>query len=78
MSGNRDADWRLAEGMRHFGTVAAAPGFVGYTRSGTPDFRLADGSPAIGKGLEHGADGPDFYGKSRGQTDAVDLGACQH
>jgi hypothetical protein len=76
--GNRDADWRLAEGMRHSGTVAAAPGFISYSRTGTPDFRLAADSAAIGKGLEHGADGPDFYGRSRGRLDAVDLGACQH
>jgi hypothetical protein len=76
--GNREADWRLAEGMRHSGTIAAAPGFVDYSRSGTPDFRLAAGSPAIGKGIENGADGPDFYGKARGQRDAIDIGACQH
>jgi hypothetical protein len=76
--GNRDGDWRLAEGMRHSGTVAAAPGFIGYSRTGTPDFRLAADSAAIGKGLEHGADGPDFYGKSRGQAESIDLGACQH
>jgi hypothetical protein len=76
--GNREADWRLAQGMRHSGTVAAPPAFLSYTRTGTPDFRLAADSPAIGKGLELGADGPDFYGKSRGQREAVDLGACQH
>jgi hypothetical protein len=75
---NKEADWRLADGMRHSGTVAAAPGFLGYSRSGTPDFRLAAGSPAIGKGIENGADGPDFYGKVRTQRDAVDIGACQH
>jgi hypothetical protein len=75
---NKEADWRLAEGMRHSGTITAAPGFVSYARSGTPDFRLAAGSPAIGKGIENGADGPDFYGKARGQRDAIDLGACQH
>jgi Right handed beta helix region/Protein of unknown function (DUF1565) len=75
---NREADWRLAAGMRATGTVAAMPGFVSYSRSGTPDFRLAARSPAIGKGLEHGADGPDFYGKSRGPADAVDIGACRH
>jgi hypothetical protein len=34
--GNREADWRLAEGMRHSGTIAAVPGFLGYSRSGTP------------------------------------------
>lgn len=76
--GNRDSDWRLAEGMRHSGTIAAPPGFIGYSRTGTPDFRLAADSAAIGKGLEHGADGPDFYGKSRGRAETIDLGACQH
>jgi len=78
VSGNREADWKLAPGRHHAGTVAAAPGFLGYTRSGTPDFGLAAHSPAIGKGLEHGADGPDFHGKARGHADAVDIGACQH
>jgi hypothetical protein len=75
---NKGADWNLAQGMHHAGTIAAAPGFVSYARAGTPDFRLADGSPAIGKGIENGADGPDFYGRTRGQRDAVDIGACQH
>jgi hypothetical protein len=75
---NRDGDWRLAEGMRHAGTIAAAPGFMGYSRSGTPDFRLAVGSPAIGKGIENGVDGPDFYGKARARPDTIDIGACQH
>ena len=42
------------------------------------DWRLAADSPAIGKGLEHGADGPDFCGKLRGPADAVDIDACQH
>jgi hypothetical protein len=75
---NKEADWSLAGGMRHAGTIAAAPGFVSYARNGTPDFRLAADSPAIGKGIENGADGPDFYGKTRGQRDAIDIGACQH
>jgi hypothetical protein len=75
---NKEADWNLSAGKRHSGTIAAAPGFVGYARAGTPDFRLAADSPAIGKGIENGADGPDFYGKTRGQRDAIDLGACQH
>jgi hypothetical protein len=76
--GNKEADWRLADGMRHSGTIAAAPGFLSYSRSGTPDFRLAAGSAAIGKGIENGADGPDFYGKTRAERDALDIGACQH
>jgi hypothetical protein len=78
VSGNKESNWRLAAGRRHAGTITAAPGFLGYTRNGTPDFRLTADSPAIGKGLEHGGDGPDFYGKTRGQADTVDIGACQH
>jgi hypothetical protein len=78
VSGNKEGNWRLAAGRRHSGTIAAAPGFLGYTRNGLPDFRLAADSAAIGKGLEHGADGPDFYGKTRGQAESIDLGACQH
>jgi hypothetical protein len=75
---NSEADWRLAPGIVHAGTVAAAPGFVDYSREGTPDFRLAARSPAIGKGLEQGADGPDFFGKMRARASTVDIGACQH
>jgi hypothetical protein len=75
---NSDADWRLAPGMAHTGTVAAAPAFLDYSRNGTPDFRLAAHSPAIGKGLDQGADGPDFFGKIRARAAAIDIGACQH
>lgn len=49
--GNTKADWRLAPGMTHSGTVAAPPGFVGYSRSETPDLRLTATSPALGRGL---------------------------
>jgi hypothetical protein len=76
--GSAEDDWRLAGGVGHAGSIAAAPGFLAYTRTGTPDFRLAAHSAAIGKGLEHGSDGPDFYGKPRAQADDIDLGACQH
>jgi hypothetical protein len=75
---NSEGDWRLATGMAHSGTVAAPPGFLDYDRTGTPDFRLAAQSPAIGKGLEQGAEGPDFFGKMRARAAAVDIGACQH
>jgi hypothetical protein len=75
---NSDGDWGLAPGMAHSGTVAAAPRFLDYSRQGTPDFRLAAQSPAIGKGLDQGADGPDFFGKIRARSDAIDIGACQH
>jgi hypothetical protein len=75
---NSEADWRLAKGMTHSGTVAAAPRFLDYERDGTPDFRLAAHSPAIGRGLEGGAEGPDFNGRARSRAAAIDIGACQH
>lgn len=76
--GNPDGDWHLAAGMSHSGTVAAEPHFVAYTRDGTPDFSLAQNSPAIGKGLREGDTGPDFLGKARPAKEAADIGACQH
>ena len=75
---NTEGDWHLAKGMTHSGTVAAAPRFVAYTRDGTPDFCLADDSPAIGKGLHDADAGPDFHGKARPAKEAMDIGACQH
>jgi hypothetical protein len=75
---NPEGDWHLAEGMTHSGTVTAAPRFVAYTRDGTPDFRLADDSPALGKGLHDADAGPDFHGKARPVKEAMDIGACQH
>jgi hypothetical protein len=75
---NPDGDWKLAQGMTHVATVSAAPGFIEYARDGTPDFRLAANSPAIGKGLENGTEGADFYGKERARAVAVDIGATQH
>jgi len=76
--GNPDGDWQLAPGMTHTGTVAAEPGFVAYTRDGTPDFRLSAGSPAIGAGLANGDTQPDFDGRARPAREAVDIGAFQH
>jgi hypothetical protein len=83
---NGEGDWALAKGMSHSGTVAQAPRFVDYRRDhrhdGTPDFRLAAHSPAIGRGLDAetgaGPDGPDFNGKARARAAGVDIGACQH
>jgi hypothetical protein len=79
--------------MTHSGTVAAPPAFVGYTRDGTPDLRLAANSPAIGRGLALTAAGA--AGTASAHADAaaaapappcgvevaritrVDIGACQ-
>jgi hypothetical protein len=75
---NKDADWKLLNYLEHEGTVAAAPVFVGYSRTGTPDFRLAANSPAIGKGLAGQVDSVDFSGKPRTAQTGIDLGALQH
>jgi len=75
---NKDADWKLLNGLEHQGTVAAPPAFVAYSRKGTPDFRLAANSPAIGKGLVGQADPVDFHGKPRTAQTGIDLGALQH
>ncbi|HWJ93939.1 MAG TPA: right-handed parallel beta-helix repeat-containing protein, partial [Telluria sp.] len=76
--GNTGGDWKLAEGMSHSGTIAAPPGFVAYSRDGTPDFRLTPKSPAVGKALPASfAPGePDFNGKPR--RGEFDIGALQH
>jgi hypothetical protein len=82
VAANRDVDWRLAPGMRHSGTVVAAPDFVDYARGGMPDFRLAAGSPAIGRGLRDAALADaaperDCDGRPRARRGPVDIGACE-
>jgi hypothetical protein len=81
VTANRRTDWRLAPGMRHTGTVAAKPGFVEYARKGTPDFRLAADSPAIGMGAADAAPPDaapdrDCDGRPRARRGPADIGAC--
>jgi hypothetical protein len=75
---NKEADWKLLNGLEPQGTVNEAPAFMSYSRTGTPDFRLAAHSPAIGKGLPGQADPVDFNGKARPAQSGIDLGALQH
>jgi hypothetical protein len=75
---NAGADWRLLNGLVHQGSLAAPPGFLAYSRSGTPDFRLAASSPAVGTGLPDQAGTADFQGKARSGATGIDLGALQH
>jgi hypothetical protein len=56
---NKGADWRLLNGLVHTETVTADPQFVGYTRTGTPDFRLRASSPALRNGIGSLAQHPD-------------------
>jgi parallel beta-helix repeat protein len=75
---NTTANWRLRNGLTHSGTVAAAPQFVGYSKTGTPDFRLRRTSPAIGTGTGASAHATDFDGVARTGNTGYDIGAYQH
>jgi hypothetical protein len=75
---NATADWSLRNGLVHSGTVGAAPRFVAYPSTGTPDFRLGASSPAIGKGAAAHAHATDFSGRARSPSSGYDIGAYQH
>ncbi|QYF95403.1 DUF1565 domain-containing protein [Massilia sp. PAMC28688] len=49
------ADWQLRNGLTHTGTIARAPQFLKYDKTGQLDFRLRGDSPAIGKGVDEQA-----------------------
>lgn len=75
---NAGGDWNLADGIKNAGSVARAPQFLAYSRTGTPDFRLSSTSPAIGKGSAAHAHPTDFKGAPRNAMTGVDIGAYQH
>lgn len=75
---NAGGNWKLANGLRPADSVAKAPQFFAYTRTGTPDFRLSSTSPAIGTGSAVHAHPTDFKGVPRNATTGVDIGAFQH
>jgi hypothetical protein len=78
VSENAGVDWQLANGIQAAASVAKAPQFLSYSRTGTPDFRLASTSPAIGKGNIAHAHPTDFKGAPRNARTGVDIGAYQH
>ncbi|SHH02697.1 DUF1565 domain-containing protein [Massilia sp. CF038] len=71
-------DYRLQNGLLPTGSVSADPGFVRYSRTGSPDLRLRAGSPAIGKAAPMHAPALDFAGQGRRAAAAKDIGAFQH
>jgi hypothetical protein len=75
---NTAGDWSLANGLRPSATITAEPQFLAYNKSGTPDFRLRSGSPAIGKGTAINAPASDFRGYPRSIGTGYDIGAYQH
>ena len=73
---NASADWGLRNGLKHTGTISAAPQFVNYSKDGKPDLRLLPGSPGIGKGIASHTPTVDINGKAR-KLAAYDVGAYQ-
>ena len=75
---NPTYNWRLRNGLTHTGTVSSDPLFWNYRRSGMPDLRIADGSPAIGRGTDTEALNYDFIDRPRNSETGFDIGAYQH
>ncbi|GAB3420016.1 DUF4214 domain-containing protein [Massilia agilis] len=69
----------LKNGLTAKNTVSSNPLFVAYSKTATtPDYHLAAGSPAIGRGTSVGALPNDIDGKPRNATTGYDIGAYQH
>ena len=62
---NSRYDWLLNNGIKHSGTVSAAPLFAGSSRAATPNLRPGAGSPAIGRASAAYAECTDFEGRPR-------------
>jgi len=59
------------------GTISGDPKFVSYSPTGTGDYRLQSGSPAVNKGIAAGAPTTDILGVARPKGGALDLGAYE-
>jgi len=59
------------------GTISGDPKFVSYSPTGTGDYRLQSGSPAVNKGIASGAPATDILGVARPKGGAFDLGAYE-
>ena len=69
----------LANGLSAKNTVSSNPLFVSYSKTAaTPNYHLAGGSPAVGRGTATGAASTDIDGKPRNATTGYDIGAYQH
>lgn len=72
---NSSYNWSLKNGLQSVAGISAVPGFVSYSRTGTPDFRLQTSSPSIGSGTTSAMPTSDFVGTVR---TSADMGAYQH
>ena len=71
--------FQLRNGLTHTGTISSEPLFAGSSRTAAlPNFKLAAGSPAVGRGLGTYAPASDIDGKARNAATGFDLGAYQH
>jgi parallel beta-helix repeat protein len=75
---NSTYNYSLKNGLSPSASVSAVPGFVSYTRTGTPDLHIVSTSPAVGKGTATNAPATDFDDKPRNATTGYDIGAYQH
>jgi parallel beta-helix repeat protein len=77
--GNSSTAISLRNGLTAKNTVSSNPLLVSYSRTSTaPDYHLASGSPAVGRGTATGAQSTDIDGKPRNATTGYDIGAYQH
>jgi parallel beta-helix repeat protein len=60
------------------GTISADPKFVSYNPTGTGDYRLQSGSPAVNKGTATSAPASDIVGVARPKGGAYDIGAYEN
>ncbi len=74
---NSGTNWRLSTGSQS-SSINADPKLVNYKPDGTGDYHLAEGSPAIDKGVSTGAPSTDLGGISRPQGAGYDIGAYEY
>ena len=70
--------WTLKNGLKHYNTVAAVPGFTAYSRTGTQNLKITSSSAAVRKGTSTYAHPTDIVGRPRNSTTGFDIGAYQH
>ena len=75
---NPTYNYDLRNGQPPTAGVSTVPGFVSYTRTGTPDLHISSTAAAIGKGTPTNAPATDFDGKARNASTGFDIGAYQH
>lgn len=75
LSDGNGRDWRLLTSSPDRFAVEANPDFVHYLPDGGGNYHLAQGSPAIGAGLEAVAPPVDLDGVPRRQSSNCDMGA---